>query len=119
MGKRRDRRTSRSSAHELGDGGRTTRLQELIRQEVNFLLRGEIRDPRLRGVEITMVELAGERARLWFTAEDTEDKSEALDRAAGYLRTELAASLGLKRTPELRFRRDPATRAFARGPQGD
>jgi ribosome-binding factor A len=96
------------------------RLEELIRQEVNFLLRGEIRDPRLAGVEITMVELAGERARLWFTADDTEDKSEALDGAAGFLRTELATSLGLKRTPELRFRRDPATRAYAGGaPGGD
>ena len=119
MGKRDNERRGRAKARELGDGSRTTRLQDLIRQEVNFLLRAEIRDPRLAGVEITMVELAGERARLWFTADDTEDKSEALDHAAGFLRTELAASLGLKRTPELRFRRDPASRAFTRGPHGD
>jgi ribosome-binding factor A len=39
--------------------------------------------------------------------------AEALDGAAGYLRDDLAESLGLKRTPDLRFRRDPATRAFA------
>ena len=67
-----------------------------------------------------MVELAGDCARLWFTADDREDndredKMEALDGAAGYLRVELAGALGLKRTPELRFRRDPATRAYARG----
>jgi ribosome-binding factor A len=103
----------------MGEGSRAARLQELIREEVNFLLRGEIRDPRLRGVEITMVELAGDRARLWFTAEGEEDRTEPLDRAAGYLRTELAASLGLKRTPELRFRRDPATRALAPERRGD
>jgi ribosome-binding factor A len=103
----------------MGEGNRAARLQELIREEVNFLLRGEIRDPRLRGVEITMVELAGDRARLWFTAEGEDDRTEALDRAAGYLRTELAASLGLKRTPELRFRRDPATRALAPVRRGD
>jgi ribosome-binding factor A len=89
------------------------RLQELIREEVNFLLRGEIRDPQLDGVEITMVELQGECARLWFTADTEEYRVEALDRAAGFLRSQLAESLGLKRTPELRFRRDPATRMFA------
>ena len=114
MGKRREQRTNRREP-DLGEGNRAARLQQLIREEVNFLLRSEIGDPRLRDVEITMVELAGDRARLWFTADDREDKIEALDGAAGYLRVELAAALGLKRTPELRFRRDPATRAHARG----
>ena len=102
-------------------GNRTERLQELIRDEVNLLLRNEIRDPRLAGVEITMVELTGDGscARLWFTAEGNEDRREACERAARFLRSELAQSLGLKRTPELRFRRDPATRAFAAHGQGD
>jgi ribosome-binding factor A len=102
---------------EVGDGARTVRLQELIREELNFLLRGEVRDPRLAGVEITMVELSrdGSRARAWFTtdANDEDDVLEALDGAVGFLRDDLAASLGLKRTPDLRFRRDPATRRFA------
>jgi ribosome-binding factor A len=104
----------RSREREAGEGARIVRLQELIRQEVNFLLRSEVRDPRLDGVVITMVELAGDgsSARLWFTAETAEDRSEALAGAAGFLRSELAETLALKRTPELRFRRDPATRAF-------
>jgi ribosome-binding factor A len=114
MGKRREQRTNRVREPDIGEGNRAARLRQLIREEVNFLLRSEIRDPRLRDVEITMVELAGDRARLWFTADDRDDKIEALDGAAGYLRGELAAALGLKRTPELRFRRDPATRAYAR-----
>lgn len=103
---------------EAGGGARTARLQELIREELNFLLRGEVGDPRLDGVEFTMVELSGDgsRARVWFTAESAEDAGtlEALDGAAGFLRDDLAESLGLKRTPELRFRRDPVTRLFAR-----
>jgi ribosome-binding factor A len=37
-----------------------------------------------------------------------------LEHVAGFLRTELAENLGLKRTPELRFRRDPASRSFMR-----
>ena len=98
-----------------GDGTRTLRLQELIREEVNLILRNEVRDPRLDGVVITMVELAGDGscARLWFTSEGDDDKRDACDHIAGFLRTQLAESLGLKRTPELRFRRDPATRALA------
>jgi len=112
-GKRtRTKKRTRTREREPGDGGRFLRLQELIREEVNFLLRSEIRDPQLDGVEITMVELQGECARLWFTAKTDEDRMEALDRAAGYMRSQLADSLGLKRTPELRFRRDPATRVF-------
>jgi ribosome-binding factor A len=102
----------------VGKGNRTARLQELIREELNFLLRGEVGDPRLEGVEITMVELSGDgsRARAWFTTANEDDAPAvvaALDRAAGYLREDLAESLGLKRTPELRFRRDPATHLFA------
>ena len=99
-----------------GDGTRIARLQELIREEVNLILRSDVRDPRLDSVVITMVELTGDGscARLWFTADGDDDKRSACEHIAGFLRTQLAESLGLKRTPELRFRRDPATRALPR-----
>jgi ribosome-binding factor A len=115
MGKTKQQHRERSREDRgSNDGTRIARLQELIREEVNLILRNEVRDPRLDGVVITMVELAGERARLWYTAEGDEDRSEACEHIAGFLRTQLAESLGLKRTPELTFRRDPASRAFAR-----
>jgi ribosome-binding factor A len=88
------------------------RLQELVLEEVNLLLRCEITDPRLQGVVVTFVELMGDCARLWFTADGDDDKTEALGRAAGFLRNHLAESLALKRTPDLRFRKDPTTRAL-------
>jgi ribosome-binding factor A len=112
--KRKKKRTRTRNREASGDG-RAARLQELIREEVNFLLRNEARDPRLDGVEITMVELTGDGscARLWFTTASEEARMEALNRAAGFMRNHLAESLGLKRIPELRFRRDPATRVFA------
>jgi ribosome-binding factor A len=117
MGKSRRDSAKRSRGQGRGDseGGRTVRLQELIREEVNYLLRCEVADARLDGVAVTFVQLAGDGscARLWFTAEGEQDRTEALERAAGFLRGHLADSLALKRTPELRFRRDPATRAFA------
>jgi ribosome-binding factor A len=115
MGKtKRQQHRSRDEDREGGEGFRMVRLQELIREEVNLILRGEVRDPRLDGVEITLVELAGDGscARLWFSADGDEDRRKALERAAGFIRTRLAESLALKRTPELRFRRDPATRAL-------
>jgi ribosome-binding factor A len=114
MGKTK-RQHRRSNEAREGDGTRIARLQELIREEVNLILRNEVRDPRLDGVVITMVELAGDGscARLWFTAEGDDDRRDACEHIAGFLRTQLAEGLGLKRTPELRFRRDPATRALA------
>jgi ribosome-binding factor A len=118
MGKtKRQQHRPRDEERGNGDGTRSGRLQELIREEVNLILRNEVRDPRLDGVVITMVELAGDGscARLWFTADGDDDKRDACDHIAGFLRTQLAESLGLKRTPELRFRRDPVSRTFARG----
>jgi ribosome-binding factor A len=110
---RRDRRT-KSRQRDNDEAGRGVRLQQLIREEVNFLLRCEVNDPRLQGVVITFVELAGDGscARLWFTTDNQEDPTSALERAAGFLRNNLAESLALKRTPDLRFRRDPATRSL-------
>jgi len=106
------RQRSHSDDGFLGAGARTARIQELIREEINYLLRNDLQDPRLDGVEITMVEMLGDSARLWFTVDGDEDRVPALDRAKGYMRHHLADALALKRTPDLRFRRDPASRSF-------
>ena len=85
------RRSDSSTDRETKTGTAATasapvRLQELIREEVNLILRNEVRDPRLDGVVITMVELAGDGscARLWFTAEGDDDKREACEHIAGF-----------------------------------
>jgi ribosome-binding factor A len=107
MGNHEGRRRRGAQAN---DGSRVFRLQELIREEMNLLLRSEVRDERLANARIAMVELAGDGscARLW-VAGANEEVLEALEGAAGFLRTKLAEGLGLKRRPELRFRRDIAT----------
>src|SRR3954452_1876426 len=104
MGNSRREIEKRARRERGGDGGRIVRLQELIREELNFLLRCDVSDERLQGLEITFVQLAGDGscARLWYTAAGEEDRTEALERAGGYLRNHLAESLALKRTPELR-----------------
>jgi ribosome-binding factor A len=110
MGKRQ---RSGSNEASFAVEARTARISELIREEINTLLRNDIQDPHLAGVEITMVEMMGDSARLWFLSDGDEDRLPALDRAKGYMRHQLAEALDLKRTPDLRFRRDPATRFFA------
>src|SRR6202142_408436 len=115
MGKeRREGRQSRERSWDDGLGPGALRLRELIREKVNLMFKTGIRAPAREDVSITFVELTldGSCARLWFSAAGMDDKAEALTRATGFLRTRLAESLGLKRTPELRLRRDEATRTF-------
>jgi ribosome-binding factor A len=106
------RRQRTKSDDSIGGGARVARIQELIREEINFLLRAELQDPELDTVEVTMVEMLGDCARLWFSADGDADRLPALDRAKGFMRRHLADALGLKRTPDLRFRRDPVSRQF-------
>jgi len=115
MGNHESKRpTTRNREPEAREGVRAFRLQELIREELNLVLRSEARDRRLADVSITMVELAGDGscARLWFRAGEEGEALRALEGAAGFLRSRLAEGLGLKRTPDLRFRRDVATGSF-------
>jgi len=112
MGNDDNKRRKQRRGPPADQGARAFRLRELIREEVNLLLRSEVRDRRLDQVFITMVELTGDCARLWFSGGEGEEVVEAFDGAAGFLRSRLAEGLGLKRTPDLRFRRDPATRVF-------
>ncbi len=94
-------------------GARSARLQELIREEVTFMFDNEIGDARLQDLRVTFVDLSpdGSCARIWYaTGGDARDVEPALDRVAPFLRGRLAESLGLKRTPEVRFRRDDVSR---------
>lgn len=89
------------------------------------MLENDLRDPRLASVRVTMVELSGDgsRARLWISRcrgdnalEDHSDDYAAfagLETAAGLIRVRLSEALGLKRTPEIRFRKDPSTTLLA------
>jgi ribosome-binding factor A len=95
----------------MGNSERDVRLQSVLREEIEAILRCEARDPRLSTIDVTRVELSagGARARVWWKAdEDKEEVSDALERARGFIRSRVAEALGTKRTPELVFRWDPA-----------
>src|SRR5438132_7444453 len=95
----------------MGTSERGVRLQNVLREEIEAILRCEARDPRLSTIDVTRVELSpgGARARVWWkTDEDKEEAIDALECARGFIRSHVAEALGTRRTPELVFRWDPA-----------
>ncbi len=90
------------------DYSRTDRIAEQIKRELAQLIRDKVKDPRVGMVSIMDVKVDKDlkRAKVYFDTlqEDTAKESETgLNRAAGFLRKELARSLSLRNTPELKF----------------
>jgi ribosome-binding factor A len=91
---------------------RADRVADQIRMEVADILMRKIKDPRVRFVTVTDVELTGDMriAHIFFT---TMEKGEAerdivagLAKAAGFVRAELGRRLTLRYLPELVFKKD-------------
>jgi ribosome-binding factor A len=86
-------------------------VESSLFQEVDLLFRGELSDPRLEGVALSSFELSpdGRLVRIGYTltpeaaSSGTRAVQDALERASGYLRSQLALHLNLKRVPQLRF----------------
>jgi ribosome-binding factor A len=91
---------------------RTERVSDLLRAELSDLILREIKDPRIRLVSLTGVEVTSDlrRAivRVSALGDDTEREEavEALRHARGFLRTELSRRLRTRVTPELIFELD-------------
>ena len=94
-------------------GHRAERLAEEIRHEVDLMLAGELKDPRLAGsVQLTEVRVTPDlhTVRVFVRLEGNDEErvaaAEALKAAAGYVRHELVERLQLRRAPEIVFARD-------------
>ena len=96
---------------------RPERLEDQVLFLLGTLVHRELRDPDLGFVTLTAVRLSGDRgvARVYFTvlpaagvaqADQDAKTLKALQRATGFLRTELGKRLHMKRAPELRFFQD-------------
>ena len=88
---------------------RIGRINEEIQRELSALLRS-VKDPRLQNglLTITHVDTTSDLryARVYISAFNKDQEKEmmkGLKSAAGYLRRELGAALGLRYTPELLF----------------
>ncbi|MBI3902745.1 MAG: 30S ribosome-binding factor RbfA [Nitrosomonadales bacterium] len=89
------------------DYARTDRVAEQIQRELAELLRLEIRDPRVRMITLTGVEVARDysHAKVFYTTLDgaNKDVQQGLERASGFLRSNLAHAMKLRITPQLHF----------------
>ncbi|MCC6210233.1 MAG: 30S ribosome-binding factor RbfA [Burkholderiales bacterium] len=88
--------------------GRPRKVADLIQRELSGLIRLELRDPRVGMVTITSVDVSPDltHAKVFFTLLDKnllDDTTRGLQRAAGFLRSQLAQRMKLYTTPELRF----------------
>jgi ribosome-binding factor A len=93
---------------------RTDRVADYLREELARLIQFEMRDPRVTLVSITDVEVSKDlaHARVFFTAmgkddaEQAQGVTEALNKAAGFLRSQLSKDSSLRTVPALRFQFD-------------
>lgn len=91
---------------------RPERLAEAIKKEVSEMLTEDLKDPRIGFVSITSVEVSKDlRYASVFVSvfgEPAERKAslEALQKAQGFIRGELAKRIRLRYTPEINFKLD-------------
>jgi ribosome-binding factor A len=92
---------------------RTARVAELIHAELSVLLLKEVKDPRVRNVVITRVEVTPDLrlATAHFSRygegkgseEEIAEGLQGLERSTGFLRAKLGERLELRVVPNLRF----------------
>jgi ribosome-binding factor A len=88
------------------------RLEKIYARELADVLRNEVKNPLLSFVTVTKVAITKDLsiATIYYTVMGDQDEIEAtkkaLDQAKGFLRSELAHRLDLRKTPELRFKYD-------------
>ena len=96
------------------------RLSEAIREEIETILEGELRDPRIGLASVTSVMMAQDsrsaRIMVSVAGDDAEAERtlEGLAAARNYVRHELAERLRLRRPPELYFQVDRADQLESR-----
>lgn len=89
------------------DFSRIDRIAEQIQRELAQLIRLEIKDPRVSKVTVTGVEVTNDHshAKVFYTSLDgnSANLQQGLERAAGFLRSQLAHAMKLRITPQLHF----------------
>jgi ribosome-binding factor A len=104
----------RSTPHDRGPSQRQLRVGEMLRHALSqILVRGEIRDPDLEGVSVTVTQVkpSGDMRHATAFVEPLGGKNAkqivaALNRHKAFLRGEMGHLIELKFTPELRFVED-------------
>lgn len=90
---------------------RTARIADFLKRELGTLIQLQLRDPRLGMVSVTDVEVSRDlsHAKVFVTvmgkntAEEAKDSLAVLNKAAGFLRSQVAKINNARTTPQLRF----------------
>ena len=91
---------------------RLVRLNEQFRREIAEILHRDVRDPRVRDVTVTSVEVTSDLwlARVYVSVpgedKDSVEALEGLGAASNFIRRLLGDALSIRRVPELRFVED-------------
>lgn len=91
---------------------RANRVGEQIKKELTDIIQRGIKDPRIGFVTVTAVDVTGDlqQATAFVTVygdEDERSKSlDALEKAKGFIRSEIGQRIKLRKTPELQFKFD-------------
>lgn len=87
-------------------GHRRERLERLVFEELDILLREELDDPALDGARVFRVELSVDYRTVrayCMSPRDLDPVRSALEKAAPFLRRQLVEALSLKFAPQIRF----------------
>lgn len=91
---------------------RVEKVQEAIQHEISNMLLHDVKDPRIQFVTVTGVELTDDMsyAKVFVSLYGPQDKQEetwkALNKALGFMRTEIAKRIRLRFAPTLILQKD-------------
>jgi len=99
---------------------RASRVAEQMKKEISQIIREELKDPRVGFVTVTAVEVSNDLryAKIYVSilAEKEEETKtlEVLNKAKGFIRSEIGKRIRLRFTPEIIFKLDKSLERGAR-----
>lgn len=93
---------------------RANRVAEQMKKDVGEIINQRVKDPRVGFVTITDVEVTNDlqQAKIFVSVLGDEEEKEqsliALEKASGFIRTEVGKRIRLRKTPEITFLFDEA-----------
>jgi ribosome-binding factor A len=103
-----------------GESRRPDRVAEMVLRELALMLVHDLRDPRLRGVNVTRVRMTDDLrlGRVLFSHLEgrprAADAIKGFQSASGFIRRGIGRALGLRYTPDFEFEFDPGLESAAR-----
>ena len=90
---------------------RSQRVADYLQRELSGIIQREVRDPRVGMISVTGVDVSRDigHAKVHYTvlgansSDDAKESTDVLNRAAGFLRTQLSRDSNMRSVPQLRF----------------